>query len=203
VVVGLMLVAAGTYLGFSSGWFQQLTSKGPHAPPTAPTTPVASHAPQTPLAPLPRPVTTPATAATTAAPPTPQTAATQTAAPPTSAATTAPTASVAATAPPRPSATPSATPSAKPAGDPASLSPTRGYLVVDSPKEMGVFIAGNFRGLTGAQIEVDCGIKYVRLGVAPNANGESGSAGIVWTSEGKSANVACRSVTHVAMTPTK
>jgi hypothetical protein len=76
-------------------------------------------------------------------------------------------------------------------------------MVVDSPKEMGVYVAGNYRGLTGTQIEVDCGVKYVRLGTPPLANGEQGPAGIVWTSEGKSANVACRAITHVAITPTK
>ena len=62
---------------------------------------------------------------------------------------------------------PTATPAGN--GDGSNLGPTRGYLVVESPKEYGVFVLGTFVGLTGTKIELDCGIKFVRLGDPPAA----------------------------------
>jgi hypothetical protein len=201
-VVALMLVAAGGFVGFRAGWFSLGTQ--PSQPPTAaPTTPVVAPATaQSPLAPAPRTAVAP----TTAAPPV--SSAPAPSAPPATAnppATTNPPASAnppatAAREIPKTSAPPGAPPAGT--GDGTNLAQTRGYLVVDSPKEMGVYVAGIFRGLTGQQLEVDCGIKYVRLGKPP-VSGEQSGAGIVWTSEGKSANVACRAVTHVAVTPTR
>ena len=76
------------------------------------------------------------------------------------------------------------------------------YLVVEAPKPYGVFVSGVFLGLTGTKVELDCGIKFVRLGVAPEG-GVQKSSQVVWTSEGKSANVVCKSVTRVSITPTR
>jgi hypothetical protein len=87
-------------------------------------------------------------------------------------------------------------------GDGTNLGPTHGYLVVDSPKEYGVFVLGNYLGLTGTKIEMECGIKFLRLGVPPEG-GVKSPAQVQWTSDGKSTNVECRKVTKVSITPTK
>ncbi len=78
------------------------------------------------------------------------------------------------------------------------MQPTRGYLVVDAPTSMGVYISGVYRGRTGEQLEVDCGIKFLRLG-APTATPEKTPGEVVWAGEGRSANIACRAVTHIAV----
>ncbi len=103
-----------------------------------------------------------------------------------------------------PTAVPSATPSAAPAadGDGSNLPATRAYLVVDSPTPQAVYNGGVFVGLTGQKLELECGIKYLRLGVPPE-NGVARPNSITWTSEGKSANLVCKATTRVAITPTR
>jgi hypothetical protein len=204
-VVAVLLAAAGTYLGFTNGWFGGPTPT-PHVPSGTPTTPINTGA-------IPVPPVTgetakpPATGAQTAPPRTAATPAGETTAPATTtvapatttvapATSAVPTASGTPTAPPATTATPAAD------GDGTNLAPTRGYLLVESPKEYGVFVGGVFLGLTGTKVELDCGIKFVRLGVAPEG-GVQKSSQVVWTSEGKSANVVCKSVTKVPITPTR
>ncbi len=80
--------------------------------------------------------------------------------------------------------------------------PTRGYVVVDAPASHAVYNGGVFIGLTGQKLELECGIKYLRLG-APPENGVARPNSIVWTSEGKSANVVCKAVTHVTPITTR
>ncbi len=88
------------------------------------------------------------------------------------------------------------------AEDGSDLPPGRGYLVVDAPRESAVFAFGTFVGLTGRKLEVSCGTKFLRL-AEPPADGSGPPAQIVWTSPGKSVNVACKALTRVSLTPTK
>jgi hypothetical protein len=197
-LVAVLLAAAGTYLGFRNGWFGAVspTPPVPSVVPTAPAT-VGVAPPVVPTvatAPTSTGVNTAATAAspvTTGAAPTESVAAT--------AATVAPTAN-ANTPPPVPTGAPSAAPTAD--GDGTNLQATRGYLVVDSPTPQAVYNGGVFIGLTGQKLELDCGIKYLRLGVPPEG-GVARPNSITWTSEGKSANLVCKAITRVAITPTK
>jgi hypothetical protein len=85
------------------------------------------------------------------------------------------------------------------ASDPAKLAPSRGFLAVESSASLGVYTSGTYRGMTGQNIEIDCGLKYVRLGVPPSPS--DNGAGIVWKSEGKSTNVVCRSITKLTINP--
>jgi hypothetical protein len=52
--------------------------------------------------------------------------------------------------------------------------------------------------MTGDQINLECGTKFIRLAAPPPKEGPAVAQGqIVWTSEGRSAVVACKAVTRV------
>jgi hypothetical protein len=57
--------------------------------------------------------------------------------------------------------------------------------------------------MTGQKLEVDCGAKFIRLAAPSEAAGTPAQGKIIWTSEGKSAIVACKAVTKVAIEPGK
>ena len=125
---------------------------------------------------------------------------------PTTSAVIAPTTSASAipSASAAPAVTASAAPKAPPVadGDGTALPPNRGYVIINSSKPASVFLTGNFAGLTGNKLEVECGAKFLRL-AAPIAAGAERPATPDWTSEGRSISVVCRSTTTVAFEATR
>jgi hypothetical protein len=106
---------------------------------------------------------------------------------------------------PTASAAASVAPTAQPAadGDGSNLPATKGYLLVESSSQLGVYAMGRFIGLTGQKLEVDCGPKFLRLGPPPAAGAPATAVNTVWASEGKSTVVACKAVTKVSIDGTK
>ena len=175
------LVGAGVFLGLRNGWFEGTRSKGTPAVPTGSVT--APTASTTPTAAITTSAAAPIAPITSAATPTPTTSAA-----PATSASTAPTASA---APSVTAAAPTAAPVAD--GDGSALPPNRGYVIINSTRPASVFLTGNFAGVTGTKLEVDCGAKFLRL-AAPFAERPASPD---WTSEGRSISVACHSTTTV------
>lgn len=184
LLVTVLLVGAGVYLGLQNGWFG---SSGPPSPTTTQTgaTAPTMTAPRTSL-----PVQSGApTVAQTAVP---------TGAPSTSA-------SVA------PSVEPTAAPAINPAaaGQPGvpivekpaealKLNATKGFLTLVSPEDGFVYVTGKKIGAANQRHEVSCGVGLVRFGV-PLPNG-----GVDWRSPpGMSIPIPCRASTTIAITPSK
>lgn len=195
VLLVAAIIGAVVFLGLRKGWFAGLLGPQP-----APITPVATTPAKGPdLAPTPvahptdtAKVEAPASSGSAAAP--------QGAATPSGAASAAPATSASAT----PAASSSATPAASAAAgaadgaDGSALGDKRGYLLVNATAPAVVYLNGVFAGPTGQKLEVDCGPKYLRLG-APLPEGAPKPASIIWVSEGKSAKIACHSVTTVSL----
>ncbi|MEP7126355.1 MAG: hypothetical protein ABJE95_35815 [Byssovorax sp.] len=186
-LVAAALIGAGVFLGLRNGWFE---SSNPKGVPTSPTS--SGPAPSASTAAITTTTAPSATVApiTSAAVPLPTTSAS---AEPAASASTAPTASVAptATASTAPTVAPTAVPVAD--GDGTNLPPNRGYVIINSAKPASVFLTGNFAGLTGNKLEVECGAKFLRL-AAPAAERPATPD---WTSDGRSISVVCRSITTV------
>jgi hypothetical protein len=63
-----------------------------------------------------------------------------------------------------------------------------------------VYANGIFVGVTGQKIDVECGPKYIRLGtLAPPGTPPPKPPLITWISEGRSATVACKTVTNIPL----
>ncbi len=191
-LVAAALVGAGVFVGLRNGWFEKASPDvAPPHPTTSTTAPSLSAAA----------ITTASAAPTMSA--TPTTTASASAAP-TSSASAAPATSASAAPSVTASATPTAAPTAAPVatGDGTNLPPNRGYVIVNSTRPASVFLTGNFAGLTGARLEVECGAKFLRL-AAPVPAGTERPATPEWTSEGRSISVACRRTTTVAFEATR
>jgi hypothetical protein len=192
-LVAAALVGAGVFVGLRNGWFEKAGSDvgSPH-PTTSTTAPSLSAAAITTAS------AAPTTSATTPAPTTSASAApaTSVSAAPATSASAAPSVTASAT----PTAVPTATPVAT--GDGTNLPPNRGYVIVNSTKPASVFLTGNFAGLTGAKLEVECGAKFLRL-AAPVPAGTERPATPEWTSDGRSISVTCRSTTTIAFEATR
>ena len=196
-LVAAALIGAGVFVGLRNGWFGGSSTPGvPTAPTASGPAPTASTAAITtasaaPIASTPVPTTSAVVAPTDSASAVPSASAMPSA-------SAAPSASVA------PSVTASSAPTAPPvaAGDGTALPPNRGYVIINSAKPASVFLTGNFAGLTGAKLEVECGAKFLRL-AAPIAAGTERPATPDWTSEGRSISVVCRSTTTVALEATR
>ena len=75
--------------------------------------------------------------------------------------------------------------------------------MITSPGSMHVFVHGTHGGLTNEWLEVDCGLKFVRIGDMPEgASPTAGNAGVKWRSPGAPTNIVCRSQTTVEIKPT-
>lgn len=193
-IAAVLLLGAGVAVGLRNGWFDSSGTTGPGPSALPPTSAVPA-------------VKDSASAGTLTAPPVVTVAESASAAPapsapPSESAVPAASASAApatsASAPPAVSA--SAEPAVKPPpdGDGSALAPGKGYLIVTSAKPAGVFLTGVFVGRTGEKIEVECGAKFLRLGVAP-ADGAARPAEVTWISEGKSAAVGCMKTTNITL----
>jgi hypothetical protein len=64
-----------------------------------------------------------------------------------------------------------------------------------------VYALGRYLGPVGQKLETDCGPKFLRIGDPPpaGATGVTSVTSIKWKSAGKSALVACKSVTKVTL----
>ncbi len=191
-IAAVLLVGATVVVGMRNGWFDSGGAPGPGPSGTLPPTsavPILKDS-ATPTAPVSAAVSATASAAPALSAPPIESAA------PSASASAGPATS--ASAPPATSA--SAEPAVKPPpdGDGSALAPNKGYLIVTSAKPAGVFLTGVFVGLTGEKIEVECGAKFLRLGVAP-ADGAARPAEVTWISEGKSAAVGCMKTTNITL----
>jgi hypothetical protein len=94
---------------------------------------------------------------------------------------------------PAPVASASSAPAATDDGRTGQDLPTNeGYLVVTTSAPGDVYAAGIRAGATGRKIAFRCGLKFLRVGTEP---------GPVWTTAGKTVNIACQTVTTVALEP--
>lgn len=193
-IAAVLLLGAGVAVGLRNGWFDSAGTTGPGPSALPPTSAVPA-------------VKDSASAGTLTAPPVVTVAESASAAPALSAPpveSAVPAASASAAPATSASAPPAASASAEPAvkpppdGDGSALAPNKGYLIVTSAKPAGVFLTGVFVGLTGEKLEVECGAKFLRLGVAP-ADGAARPAEVTWISEGKSAAVGCMKTTNITL----
>ena len=195
-LVAAALIGAGVFVGLRNGWFEGSSTQGvPTAPTASGPAPTASTAAITTASAAPTASIAPSASAATPEPTTSAGVA------PTASASAAPVASAApsVTASAAPSVVPTAAPVAD--GDGSNLPANRGYVIINSTKPASVFLTGNFAGLTGNKLEVECGAKFLRL-AAPWPGAER-PASPAWTSDGRSISVVCRSTTTVAFEATR
>ncbi len=75
---------------------------------------------------------------------------------------------------------------------PGTLPRDIGYLQVDGPAELGVYVNGRPLGAAGTRLRAPCGPRFVRLG------GPTRAGGVPWAGPGRPVHVSCRGTTTVA-----